>query len=148
MRNPQVQKQYVRGHARVCVCLCVCVCVYICTNECSYSWITVGCTKCITCCISMCTFHWNWYVSRKVLRNAVSLVASLGMGPLRWIRLTKLTHTLNIFHQLLLVKKHILEAGSASIIEDTEWLHLMDPTAYILFYLIMAAQRASKQHAF
>ena len=24
----------------------------------------------------------------------------------------------------------------------------MDPTAYILFYLMMAAQRASKQHSF
>jgi hypothetical protein len=55
--------------------------------------------------------------------------------------MTKLTHTLNIFHQLLLVKKHILETGSTSITEDIDWLHLLDPTAYILFYPIMAAQK-------
>jgi len=60
----------------------------------------------------------------------------------------KLTHTLDIFHQLLLVKKHILEAGSTSVTENIDWLHLMDPRAYILFYLMTVAQTASKQHAF
>ena len=135
-KSPSTKEIY----AHVCVCVCVCVC--------SYSWITVSCIDFIIRCISMCTFHWNWYVSRKVLWNAVSLLACLGMGPLRWIILTKLTHILDIFHQLLLVKKHILEDGSTSVTENTDWLHLMDPRAYILFYLMTAAQTASKQHAF
>jgi hypothetical protein len=62
--------------------------------------------------------------------------------------LTKLTHTLDIFHQLLLVKKHIFEAGSTSVTEKIDWLHLMDPRAYTLFYLMRAAQTASEQHPF
>jgi hypothetical protein len=116
-------------------CKRVCVFVlYVCMYECSYSWITVGCTDYITCCISMCTCHWNWYVLRKVLQNSVSLFACLGMGPLRWIKLTKLTHTLNIFHQLLLVKKHILEDGSTSY----HWGHRLAPSngPYSIYFIL------------